>query len=219
MRLGWTNVFSDAQLAAAVGCPASRAARWSAPLQRAMNRCGITTLRRAVHFLAQIGHESAGLSRTEENLNYSAKGLRDTWPSRFTEAEAIAYARQPQRIANRAYANRNGNGPESSGDGWMFRGRCPIQLTGRKNYQVMGQLTGLPLVAMPALAIEVEEGALIAATWWRENGLNTLADSGDILAVSRKVNLGNVNTTRKPNGLQDRIDRTRRAAAALGGAS
>ena len=212
-------MFSDAQLAAALGCPAARAARWSAPLQRAMSRCGITTARRAVHFLAQIGHESAGLSRTEENLNYSATRLREIWPRRFTAEQAVAYARQPQRIANRAYASRNGNGPESSGDGWLFRGRSPIQLTGRKNYSAMAELTGLPLVAMPALAIEVEEGALIAATWWRANGLNNLADTGDILAVSRKVNLGNVNTTRKPNGLQDRIDRTRRAAAALGGAS
>lgn len=216
MRLGWNDVFNDAQLAAAMGCPAARAARWSAPLQRAMSRCGITTARRVVHFLAQIGHESASLSRTEENLNYSAKGLRDTWPRRFTEEQAIAYARQPQRIANRAYASRNGNGPESSGDGWLFRGRSPIQLTGRKNYSAMAELTGLPLVDMPALAIEVEEGALIAATWWQANGLNVLADAGDILAVSRRVNLGTTKTTRTPHGLQDRIDRTRRAAAALG---
>lgn len=210
-------MLTDQQLAAAIGCPEARAARWSAPLQRAMTRCGITTLRRAVHFLAQIGHESAGLSRTEENLNYSAQRLLETWPRRFTPQQAAAYARQPQRIANRVYGGRMGNGPEASGDGWRYRGRSPIQLTGRNNYRAMAELTGLPLVDMPALAVEVEEGAQIAAAWWRANGLNTLADTGDILAVSRRVNLGTVETTRTPNGLQDRIDRTRRAAAALGG--
>ena len=209
-------MFTDPQLAAAVGCPVARAARWTAPLYRAMTRCGITTRRRAVHFLAQIGHESAGLSRTEENLNYSAQRLREIWPSRFTAELAADYARKPERIANRVYAKRMGNGPESSGDGWRYRGRSPIQLTGRDNYTRMAEQTGLPLVDMPALAIEVEEGALIAATWWQANGLNVLADAGDILAVSRRVNLGTTKTTRTPHGLQDRIDRTRRAAAALG---
>jgi putative chitinase len=209
-------VFTDAQLAAAVGCPVARAARWAAPLYRAMTRCGITTRRRAVHFLAQVGHESAGLMRVEENLNYSAQRLCEIWPSRFNAKTAAEVARQPQRIANRVYANRMGNGPEASGDGWRYRGRGPIQITGKNNYRRMGELTQLPLLDMPSLAIEVEEGALIAATWWRANGLNSLADSGDILAVSRAVNLGTPSTTRTPNGLQDRIDRTRRAAAALG---
>ena len=209
-------MFTDQQLAAAVGCPVTRAARWTAPLYRAMTRCGITTRRRAVHFLAQIGHESAGLSRTEENLNYTAQRLREIWPARFTPEQAASYARQPERIANRVYAKRMGNGQESSGDGWRYRGRSPIQLTGKDNYARMAELTGLPLVDMPALAIEVEEGALVAAAWWQANGLNVLADSGDILAVSRRVNLGTTKTNAKPHGLQDRIDRTRRAAAALG---
>lgn len=207
---------TDKQLAAAIGCPAVRAARWAAPLSRAMGLYGINTRRRAVHFLAQIGHESAGLFRTEENLNYSAHRLCEIWPSRFTAQQAAAYARQPERIANRVYANRMGNRNEASGDGWLYRGRSPIQLTGRSNYACMAELTGLPLLDMPALAIEVEEGALIAAVWWQANGLNTLADDGDILAVSRKVNLGTTSTRRRPNGLQDRIDRTHRAAAALG---
>ena len=209
-------MFTDPQLAAAVGCPVARAARWTAPLYRAMTRCGINTRRRAVHFLAQIGHESAGLSRTEENLNYSAQRLREIWPSRFSANDAALYARKPENIANRVYADRMGNRGEASGDGWKYRGRSPIQLTGRDNYRRMGELTGLPLLDMPALAVEVEEGALIAATWWQANGLNQLADAGDILAVSRKVNLGSATTTRTPNGLQDRIDRTRRAADALG---
>lgn len=208
-------MLNDAQLAAAVGCPLNRAARWTAPLNRAMQRCGITTRTRVVHFLAQVGHESLGLSRTEENLNYSAQRLLEVFHDYFTPEKAEEYARQPQRIANHVYAGRNGNGNEASGDGWLFRGRGPIGLTGRGNYARMGELTGLPLVGMPSLAAEVEEGALIAATWWRENGLNNLADAGDVLAVSRKVNLGRTNTKRTPNGLQDRINRTRRAAAAL----
>lgn len=209
-------MFTEPQLAAAVGCPPQRAARWAGPLYRAMTRCGINTRRRAVHFLAQIGHESAGLSRLEENLNYSAQRLLEVWPGRFTASEAAAYARQPSRIANRVYGGRMGNGNEASGDGWRYRGRSPIQLTGKSNYRRMAELTQLPLLDMPALAIEVEEGALIAATWWRANGLNTLADSGDVLSVSRRVNLGTADTRRTPNGLQDRVDRTRRAAAALG---
>lgn len=201
-----------------MGCTADRAAQWLAPLQRAMTRCGITTPRRAAHFLAQIGHESAGLTRLEENLNYSAKRLLEVWPSRFTDATAAACARNPERIANRVYAGRMGNGDEASGDGWRYRGRSPIQLTGRSNYAAMAELTGLSLVEHPELALSIEPAAIIAATWWQSNGLNRLADAGDVLAVSRRVNLGTTRTNRIPNGLQDRIKRTRTAAEALGAA-
>lgn len=192
-----------------------RAVRWATPLARAMERHGITTPRRAAHFLAQIGHESASLSRLEENLDYSAARLREVWPSRFDATTARAYARQPERIANRVYANRMGNGDEASGDGWTYRGRGPIQLTGRANYRRMARITGLPLEAQPALAAEIDAGALIAAAWWQDAGLNTLADTGDILDVSRRVNLGTTRTHRMPNGLSDRITRTRRALALL----
>ena len=181
-----------------------------------MTRCGITTRRRVAHFLAQIGHESGSLTRTEENLNYSATRLRQIWPTRFTAETALNYANHPQRIANRVYANRMGNGDEASGDGWRYRGRSPIQLTGRDNYRRMADLTGLPLLSKPDLACNVTEGALIAATWWQANGLNPLADTGDTLAVSRRVNLGSATTTRTPNGLRDRIERTRRAGTVLG---
>jgi Predicted chitinase len=192
-----------------------RAAHWATPLARAMARHGITTARRAAHFLAQIGHESASLSRLEENLDYSAARLREVFPSRFDATTARAYARQPERIANRVYANRMGNGDEASGDGWTYRGRGPIQLTGRANYRRMARITGLPLEAQPALAAEIDAGALIAAAWWQDAGLNTLADTGDILDVSRRVNLGTTRTHRMPNGLSDRITRTRRALALL----
>ena len=213
-------MFTDAQLAAAVQCPVARAARWSQPLYKAMTRHGITNRRRAAHFLAQIGHESASLTRTEENLSYTARRLLQVFPRYFRdEAHAVQYARQPQKIAERVYGGRMGNGREGSGDGWKYRGRSPIQLTGRNNYAAMQELTGLPLLEMPALAGEVEEGAWIAAAWWQSNGLNALADAGDILAVSRRVNLGTTHTSRTPNGLQDRISRTRAAAAALGTAA
>lgn len=211
-------MLSAEQLATVIGCPPVLAARWCAPLQRAMAGCDITTPRRVAHFLAQIGHESASLSRLSENLNYSARRLLEVWPSRFTSDSALQYARKPERIANRVYANRMGNGPEASGDGWRYRGRSPIQVTGRDNYARMAALTGLPLVDVPELAVQPDEGARIAAVWWRDGGLNALADTGDILSVSRRVNLGTTHTRRMPNGLADRVARTRRAADVLGDA-
>lgn len=204
------------ELASILGCRPERAAAWTQPLQRAMTHNGITTPRRVAHFLAQIGHESASLSRLSENLNYSANRLLEIWPSRFTRDAALQYARKPEAIANRVYAGRMGNGSEASGDGWRYRGRSPIQLTGRDNYARMSTLTGLPLLEVPELALQPEEGSRIAAAWWQANGLNALADSGDILAVSRRVNLGTVRTRRMPNGLADRVARTRRAADVLG---
>ncbi|MCL6619728.1 MAG: glycoside hydrolase family 19 protein [Thermomonas hydrothermalis] len=202
-------------LAAATGCTRAIATVWAGPLSAAMQRYGITTRRRAAHFLAQIGHESGSLTRTEERLDYSARRLLEVWPGRFDAASARSYAHQPERIANRVYARRMGNGDEASGDGWRYRGRSPIQLTGRDNYRHMGDMTGLPLLDRPDLALQVEHGATIAAAWWQENGLNALADTGDILAVSRRLNLGTVNTSRMPAGLRERIARTHRASAAL----
>lgn len=208
-------MFTDAQFAAAVQCPLARASRWAPHLRSAMSRCGITTGRRAAAFLAQLGHESLGLSRVEENLNYSAGRLVEVFGNHFTLHSAPSYARQPERIANRVYANRMGNGSEASGDGWRYRGRSPIQLTGRDNYASMGRMIGQPLLEMPGLALELDVGADIAAAYWRAHGLNALADDDDVLAISRKINLGTVHTHRMPHGLADRIERTRRAKAAL----
>ena len=199
-----------------MGATAANADHYIETLNAAMALHGIDTTPRITHFLAQLMHESGCLRLSVENLNYSVDGLLKVFPRYFrSRAEAEACARKPERIGNRVYGARMGNGPEASGDGYRYRGRGLIQLTGKDNYSRMAELTGLPLVDMPALAIEVEEGALIAAAWWQANGLNTLADAGDILAVSRRVNLGTVRTTRTPNGLQDRINRTRRAADAL----
>lgn len=209
-------MFTEAQLAKIMACPISRAVRWAPHLTRAMHREGITTGRRAAHFLAEIGHESLGLLRVEESLNYSAGRLLDVFPRYFTRETAAAFARQPERIAERVYGGRNGNRPEGSGDGWKYRGRTPIQLTGRGNYGAMQARLGLPLLEMPALALEPEHGAAIAAAWWRDNGLNAIADTDDVLAVGRRINLGTTRTTRLPNGLSDRVERTRRAKQVLG---
>lgn len=209
-------MFTETQLAAAVQCPPARAVRWLSPLLRAMHRQGITTPRRAAHFLAQLGHESAGLSRLEENLNYSASRLLEVFEDHFSPTTAAQYAGQPERIGNRVYASSNGNGNESSGDGYRFRGRSPVHLTGRANYRWIGDLLSLPLEAQPDLATGVEVGADIAAAYWRGRGLNALADENDTLGVSRKLNLGRTDTRRLPNGWVDRAARTKRALAAFG---
>lgn len=209
-------MLTEAQLAAAVQCSASRAAQWLPHIDRAMQRFGISTKLRAALFLAQLGHESQGLSRTVECLNYSSARLLEIFPSHFTRDAAARYARQPERIANRVYAGRNGNGGEASGDGWRYRGRCPIQLTGRGQYAAMAELLDVDLLADPDRALELPIGADIAAAWWRTNGLNSLADAGDVLSVSRRINLGTTHTQRMPNGFADRVDRTKRARVALG---
>lgn len=206
---------TDAQLAAILKCPLPRAEAWGTALRAAMQKYGISTPRRVAHFLAQIGHESAGLHRVAENLNYSARRLLEVFPRHFTAESARRCANQPEAIANIVYARRMGNGQPASGDGWRYRGRSPIQLTGRHNYAHMQQLTGLPLLAQPELAEGIEAGAQIAAAWWRDNGLNALADAGDVLAVSRRINLGTTRTSRMPHGYADRAQRTRAAQQIL----
>ncbi|HEY4583077.1 MAG TPA: glycoside hydrolase family 19 protein [Lysobacter sp.] len=209
-------MFTDEQLAAALQCPVTRAARWAPHLERAMQRFGITTGKRAALFLAQIGHESLGLARLEENLNYSAARLLEVFDKHFDARTAAAYARQPARIANRVYANRMGNGDEASGDGFRYRGRCPTQLTGRDNYARYGNMIGVDLVGHPDRALEVEIGAQVSAAYWRDCGLNALADAGDVLSISRRINLGTIRTTRMPHGMADRNLRSRRALDTLG---
>lgn len=209
------GLMTDRQLCAAAMCPLARAVRWGSVLRVSMARFEIDTPRRAAYFIGQVGHESLGLLRIEESLNYSAPRLQEVFGGYFTAEEGVQFARQPERIANRVYAHRNGNGSETSGDGWHYRGRGLIQCTGRSNYARMSVLLGLPLLACPQLLLEIEHAASSAAAYWRDNGLNALADAGDVLAISRKINLGSARARGTPNGLQNRIDRTRRALAAL----
>lgn len=163
---------------------------WASALARAMTTASITG-DRACMFLAQCAHESGGLTRFEENLNYSSNGLMATWPSRFhTLSVALLYQRDPQKIANRVYANRLGNGDENSGDGWRYRGRGCLQLTGRENYEKAGTALRFPLVSQPEEAAGPDLGANIAAWYWTTKGLNALADAGDFTAITRRINGG-----------------------------
>ncbi len=162
----------------------------------------INTPLRLAHFLAQCGHESGGFRVTQENLNYSAKGLAGIFKKYFpTEAAAAAYARQPQKIANKVYANRMSNGSEASGDGYKFRGRGYIQLTGRDNYTQFGKAIGEDIASNPDVVSS--KYALLSAAWfWSKNGLNKLADGGatdaNVTSITKRVNGGTI-------GLADRI--------------
>jgi putative chitinase len=166
------------------------------------SKFGINTPLRVAHFLAQCGHESGGFRVTQENLNYSAKGLNGIFKKYFpTEASAASYARQPQKIANKVYANRMANGSEASGDGYKFRGRGYIQLTGRDNYTQFGKAIGVDIPSNPDLVSSTY--ALASAAWfWSKNGLNKLADAGAsdtaVTSITKRVNGGTI-------GLADRI--------------
>lgn len=180
-------------------------------LNRYAEEFGITTPLRWAHYLAQIAHESGELRYTEENLNYSAEGLLKIFGKYFNKANVNAYARQPQKIANRVYANRMGNGNELSGEGWKYRGRGIIQLTGKSNYTEYKKYCGFDVVREPEL-IAKPVGAIRSSMWyWSKNGLNKLADQNLSLEISRKVNGSN-----KPNGLEDRLKYLDRAKKALG---
>ena len=146
---------------------------------------------RAAHFFAQTAHESGNFKTFSENLNYSAKGLRSTFGKYFkTNMQAQMYARQPQRIANRVYANRMGNGDEASGEGWLFRGRGSLQLTGKFNYTKCSEGLGVDLVSNPDLLLEPIYAARSAGWFWKSNNLAAFADAGDIKGMTKKINGG-----------------------------
>lgn len=160
-------------------------------LNEQMPRYNINTHDRVCAFLAQLGHESGYFVHRVENLNYSANGLRKIFGRYFpTDAIAQQYARQPIRIASRVYANRMGNGDEASQDGWKFRGRGYIQLTGRNNYTACGRYLGRDLIADPDYLMSIE-GAVVSAGWfWEVNNLNVFADARDMRTLTRRINGG-----------------------------
>jgi len=170
---------SQEQLSAILCAPdrKNRAATWLEPMNSAMRATGITTPRRQAAFLAQVMVESADLRRLEENLSYSAERLRQVWPARFPDsAVASAYGHSPEKLANNVYAGRMGNGDEASGDGWKYRGRGLITLTGRDNYARFSTAMQIDALNHPDLLGE-PAGAALAATWfWQSHGLNELAD-------------------------------------------
>lgn len=156
------------------------------------------TPERLAAFLAQISHESGGFNAVRENLNYGAKGLRTTFGKYFpTDELAKQYERQPEKIANRVYASRMGNGPESSGDGWKFCGRGLIQLTGKDNYTRFAAALEISLDECVAY-LETPEGACSSAGWfWDNNRLNGYCDRGDFVGLTKRINGGTI-------GLADR---------------
>lgn len=198
------------QLIAIMPQSGDRAGAFLAPLNSAMEEFGIDTPARQSAFLAQAAHESAQLGALRENLNYSAEGLIATWRRRFTLADAAAYARQPERIANRVYAQRLGNGDEASGDGWRFRGRGIFQITGRANYAECSRAlyNDEILIERPEL-LEMPEGACRSAGWfWQSRELSQWADSGDFKTLTLRINGG-------LNGWNDRIEHYAAAKSAL----
>ena len=172
--------------------------RWTAALNAAMDRFEINTPARISAFLAQTAHESGEFRRLVENLNYSASGLCKTWPGRFVSLDAAKpYERNPEVLANYVYAKRLGNGDVASGDGWRFRGRGLIQLTGRGNYRSCGLAVTLPLEAEPEQLETPEAAAIAAAQFWQSRGLNHLADDQnddnddeDFVAITKIINGG-----------------------------
>jgi len=158
-------------------------------LDAAMQRFDIASPARSAAFLAQLAHESGQLQHWTENLNYGWQGLLKTFPKYFkSEAEARQFERKPERIANRVYADRMDNGNEASGDGWRYRGRGPIQLTGKDNYRTCGVGIGVDLVNEPERLETPEVGCLAAAWFWASKGLNALADAGDFVTITRRIN-------------------------------
>jgi putative chitinase len=185
--------------------------QWHQALTQLLPDYGIDTPQRQAAFLAQCAHESGGFNAIRENLNYKAASLQKTFPKYFPTPElAEQYAKQPEKIANKVYANRMGNGDESSGDGWRYCGRGLIQLTGRNNYQLFAESLDTTLESVVEY-LATFEGAVQSACWfWETNDLNTLADSGDIKSMTKRINGGYI-------GLEDRIKHYEHALEVLCG--
>jgi putative chitinase len=179
-------------------------------LCEAMDEFEIDSNKRIAAFLAQCAHESGNFRALKENLNYKAEGLQKIFCKYFPDADtANEYAHQPEKIANRVYANRMGNGDEDSGDGYRYCGRGLIQLTGKTNYTACGNELQVDLDQEPEY-LETPEGAARSAAWfWWSRDLNELADTGDIKTITKRINGGYI-------GLEERIAHYQKALEALG---
>ena len=171
---------------------------WHEALDQLLDDYGIDTPQRVAHFIAQCAHESGGFKFIKENLNYKAESLQKIFHKYFPTPElAQAYAKKPEMIANRIYANRMGNGDEHSGDGYRYCGRGLIQLTGKNNYQAFADSLEMPVEQVPEF-LQTFEGAVQSACWfWEANNLNQYADTDDILTMTKRINGGTI-------GLEDR---------------
>lgn len=179
-------------------------------LDDAFLKSSLSSKNRRASFLAQLAHESSEFRLIEENLNYSSVGLQKTFKKYFPTKElADAYARKPEAIANRVYANRMENGDEQSGDGWKFRGRGFIQLTGKRNYRLAGTFLGVDLLSDPDYLKRSPIGAIESALWfWGVNSLNTYADRDDLKGQTIKLNGG-------LNGYEERLKFYEKAKSVL----
>jgi putative chitinase len=201
----------------AAGVSQELAERWLPHVQSALARFNINTPMQVAGWIAQCAHESAGFKTLTENLNYSADTMAVVWPTRFAvlgpdkkpvkikgknqpNKFALALHRKPEMIANAVYSNRMGNGNIESGEGWKFRGRGLKQLTGKFNHIQASKGLGVDLVTNPDLLLEPQWAALSAAWFWSENNCGPIADSGDFVALTKRINGGTI-------GLEDRQKR------------
>ena len=183
---------------------------WHEALDQLLDDYDINTPLRVAHFVAQCAHESGNFVFIKENLNYKAASLQKIFGKYFPTAElATQYANKPEKIANRIYANRMGNGPETSGDGYRYCGRGLIQLTGKDNYTFFAGSLNIP-VEEASDYLATFEGAAQSACWfWEQNNLNRFADANDVKGLTRAINGGYI-------GLEDRISHTEHALHILG---
>jgi putative chitinase len=216
----------------AAGVKQATAERWVDAVAAACQEFGIDTPQRIAGFLSQCAHESGGFTMLQENLNYRAATMATVWPTRFAEREpdpkkpgktrakkdakganipnkfAMALERKPEMIANVVYANRMGNGPTESGEGWRYRGRGLKQLTGKDNHRACSAGLGVDLVSNPDLLLEPVYAARSAAWFWSTNKCNVFADAGDIEGLTKRINGGLI-------GIDDRKKRYASAMSSL----
>lgn len=205
----FTFNFTEQQLAQMI--PGNgKVSEWYDSLCKFLPKYDINTPLRVAAFVAQCAHESGNFTLLKENLNYSSDGLMKTWPTRFPNQQiADQYARQPEKIANRAYCDRMGNGNEASGDGWRYAGKGLIQLTGKENYTRFADSIGKTAQEVSDY-LQTIDGAAESACWfWNDKRLNPLADVRDIVTITRKINGGE-------NGLADRKKHYAHALHVLG---
>jgi putative chitinase len=181
---------------------------WQEHINEAIDKYNIVTPNQVSGFIGQCQHESLNFTVLVENLNYSSAGLLGTWPSRFSTVTAIQYQRQPEKIANLVYANRLGNGLEAQGDGWKYRGRGLVQLTGKNAYKATGEALGVDLVNQPELLEQKKYAALSAGLFWSNNKLNRFCDKADWVGLTKAINGGVI-------GLQDRLDKIKKVQQVL----
>jgi putative chitinase len=186
---------------------------WAPALNDTFAKWGIATPRQQAAFIGQCGHECGNFRILEENLNYKAATLMKLWPKRFPTLEiANQYAGNPKKIANMVYANRMGNRDEASGDGYRFRGRGCIQLTGHDNYFHAGKALGVDFVMNPDLVSTPKYAALTAGWFWFTHGCNELAQNANWTGLTKKINGGTI-------GLNERISHTQLALGIIDASS